>query len=679
MAEREAAVKLTLDDAEYVVTMRKAGDEAEKSANKGRKAMGLFGTSIKGAKSAMSDFVGIGKKAVGLATGLAAGFSVGTALQNAVALKTRYNELAFSLSVANQQTIHAAEVQAIVEKAAAKSGRKARELVETFDELNAATGDMDFSADVLESIGTTATATGKSVDTLAKLADQLHTKFGVGAKEMQERFAQVFEASKKGGPSFEEFADVASSVGAELLAAGLDGKKGLDFMLGALVQTDDKMKNLPAQVKGIKAVLRGLSDKGELKKIAEGLGIDPGKLVKEKDAMARLKKIFSFGQQGVKALMGAMAEGEEKQTLQILFTDPFQKALNDANQNGLKGRKAIDSALKVLEEGIAEFGKQTIDGANIQQQAAERMKDPQKRLEMALEQLEQSFAQPEIIDAIGQLSVYLPRLAKVFADLVKFAAQNPILSGALGLGGSASFGFVKTMASELANAGLKSATKMAEKNLTAANAFAERIGQAHKLGGMAIGNALQGAAALAGVAIAAEIGKKLIDAKAEEDAKTTGDLGVASARAGHFTGNLSREKAELEGLRKSVAAAKESRSGIGGFMEDVFSGIGGKLTGTTGASALKDVQISEAMRLIGEKQAHIKELEAAAGKPGSGPGGTVAIDPKSNKATGEAVAHALSSKVVKVEIVGGGQLRGTSGGGSRGPRSPAPAQPGGGV
>ncbi len=677
MAEREAAVKLTLDDAEYVVTMRKSGDEAEKAGRKGQKAMGLFGAGIKGAKGALSDLGGVAKKAVGLLGGLAAGFSVGTALQGAVLLNTRYKELAYSLSVANQKTVTAAEVQGLVEKAAGKSGRRAGELAEAFDQLNEATGDMGFSADVLESIGTTATATGKPIDTLVKLADQLHTKFGVSAAAMQDTFAQVFEASKHGGPSFEEFADVAGSVGAELLAAGMDGKKGLDFMLGSLVATDDAMKSLPAQVKGIKAVLRGLGDKGELKKIAEGLGIDPGKLVHEKDAMARLHKIFSFGQKGVKALMGAMAEGEEKTTLKVLFTDPFEKALAEANQSGLKGRKAIDAALGVLDKGIDQFGKQTITGADLQKQAAERMQDPQKRLEMALEHLQQSFAQPEIIDAIGELSKYLPQLATVFADLVKFAVKNPLLSGALGIGGTAGGGFLKSFAGELASARAKEWGSFISANATAADAFASKIGEAHKLGGMAVGNALRGAAALAGIAMAAEIGKALIEAKAAEDAKTTSDLSVSSARAGHMGGNLAREKAELAGLRQSLSAARESRSGIGGVAEDVFSGVGGLLTGTTGAASLKDAQIQEAMRLVGEKQAHIRELEAAGGASDSKT--TVAIDAKSHKESGKAFAQALAQQTIKVEVVGGGAaLRGTSGGGSRGPRSPAPAAPGGG-
>ena len=38
--------------------MRKSGDEADKAARKGQRAMGLFGTSIKGAKSALGELGG---------------------------------------------------------------------------------------------------------------------------------------------------------------------------------------------------------------------------------------------------------------------------------------------------------------------------------------------------------------------------------------------------------------------------------------------------------------------------------------------------------------------------------------------------------------------------------------------------------------------------------------------
>jgi hypothetical protein len=153
MAQREASVKLTLDDGEYIVAMRKAGDEGENAGKKGAKGMSLFTAGIKGAKEGLSTFGGTVQKVTGLVTGLAAGFSVGSALKGATELDAKFKQLAFRMSVANQQQIKAGEIQQFVERAAAKTGRRTAELADAFDELTKATGDMDFSSDVLEAVG----------------------------------------------------------------------------------------------------------------------------------------------------------------------------------------------------------------------------------------------------------------------------------------------------------------------------------------------------------------------------------------------------------------------------------------------------------------------------------------------------------------------------------------------
>jgi len=72
MSQREASVKLTLDDGEYVVSMRKAGDESEKAGRKGAAGMKLFASGIKGARDGLSGLMGTVSKATGLVTGLAA-------------------------------------------------------------------------------------------------------------------------------------------------------------------------------------------------------------------------------------------------------------------------------------------------------------------------------------------------------------------------------------------------------------------------------------------------------------------------------------------------------------------------------------------------------------------------------------------------------------------------------
>jgi hypothetical protein len=686
VSQREASVKLTLDDGEYVVSMRKAGDEAEKAGRKGEKGMKLFAAATKGAKDGLSSFAGTVQKATGLVTGLAAGFSVGAALKGAVELDAKFKQLAFRMSVANQQSIKAAEIQGFVEHAAAKTGRRTAELADAFDELSKATGDMDFSSDVLEAVGEAATATGQPIGTLVQLADQLHTKFGIAADQMGDAFAQVFEASTKGGPAFEEFAAVSSSMGAELLQAGLSGRRGLDFMLGSLVKTDDEMKNLNSQVKGVKQVLLSLGDANQIKAIAKTLAINPNVLLNEKDLMGRMRRVLGMGKKGLDALKGSMKEAEEQKALRILFTDPFEQALKEANASGQKGKAAIDQALRVLDQGMAEFGKATIDGSHIQAEAAERMQDPEMRLQIALEQLERSFSRPEIIAAIDDLSVYLPGIAKTFGDFVKFAAGNPLLAGALGLGASAGLGAAK-------GAGMAFLEKRTDQwsgffatSAKAADAFGDKIGAAHKLGGMQLGNAIRGAAALGAIAIAAAMAKEQIDQSFGADAQSSSDLAVAGARAGSMKGGLKKQMADADALRAAIRAKKESQSGVSGFTQDLFGGLATIADkNAPNLRAQNEGQIAEMEELLRKKEAHIAQLRtpgaSAGGTPGDGKARTtVAVDAKSHRDQGRATADALASKTLKVEVVGGmgGPARRAGPGGSRGPTLPAPAAPGGG-
>jgi hypothetical protein len=686
VSQREASVKLTLDDGEYVVSMRKAGDEAEAAGRRGEKGMKLFASGIKGAQAGLGSFMGTISKATGLVTGLAAGFSVGQAMKGAVELDAKFKQLAFSMSVANKKAVSAAEIQSFVERAAAKSGRRTAELADAFDELSAATGDMGFSSDVLEDVGLSATATGKPIGTLVQLADQLHTKFGVTAGEMGDALAQVFEASKKGGPSLEEFAAVSGAMGAELLQAGLSGRRGLDFMLGSLVQTDDEMKNLGAQVKGVKQVLLSLGDANQIKAIAKSLAINPSVLLNEKDLMGRMKRVLGMGKKGLDALKGSMKEAEEQKALRILFTDPFEAALKDANASGQKGKAAIDSALRVLDQGMADFGKATINGATIQAEASERMKDPQMRLQIALEQLERSFARPEIISAIEDLSIYLPGIAKTFGDFVKFAAQNPLLAGALGLGASVGLGAAKGVGSSLLSAGSERAGDFLSKHAKAADLLGDRIGKAHELGGLKLGNAIRGAGALAAIAMAAALAKEAIDQSFGSDAQSTGDLSAAGARASSMKGGMKKQLADADALRAAIRAKKESQSGVSGFTQDLFGGLATMVdSGAPNLRAQNDQQIAEMEDLLKRKEARIMQLRnpnAGAGGSPDKPAATVALDPKTHRDAGRAVADALrQGSPVRVELVGGipgAPASRSGGGGSRGPTRPGAAAPGGG-
>lgn len=681
MSQREAQVKLTLDNGQFLVTIKQTGDEVDKQSKRGNKSMDLFGAGTDRAKKSMQALGGEVKRVAGLAAGLLGGFSLASGIKSAMQLRSSYSSLAFSIQQAGGAMMSTADVQKLVERNAADTGRSNEEMVKSFDDLRQATGDLEFARVALKAVGTTATATGENLETITSISDQLHTKFGVAAESMQDTLAQVFQLSQKGGPSFKEFSDVIGNVGAELLAAGLEGKQGLDFMLGALVQTDDRLKSLPAQVKGLKAVLRGLGEKSELDKLAAKLAIDPKKLFNEKDAIARLRTILGKGQQGVAALMGSMKEGEEKETMKILFTDPFEKALADANASGLKGKAAIDRALAVFDQGMASFGKATLTGAELERQAQKKREEPEARLREAMNRLNTAMGQPEIIKAIDDLSVHLPKIAEIFGDLVSFAAKNPILAATLGIGGKAASSFVAGMASEIIKAhvmGGKQAAAMM------GGAGGGGVGKA----GFATG-ALGAAPVIGAVAATAYgVGREAIDNAFAQDKSASDELFSATMSGQSGGGTPEEMRAKIARIQKASNKASTVGTGFFDMVGDVFHDGPStqdqmmeqqKLAGETIARLESKIRQAEQKAAIaGEVAAATPAATAAVSQKPT----AVSIDGAGGQMIAAAVKTAMGGQVLTVRVANPGEIglgRASSGpGGSRGPMAAAPARQGGG-
>jgi hypothetical protein len=696
MSEREASVKLTLDDGQYLVSMRKVGDEGEKAGKKGHKSMTLFGQGVHGATHAVHGLHKSLETVTELVTGLAAGFSLEEALKTTVELDAKFKHLAFRISGANGEMVTAHELQEMVEQSAAKAGRRTVEMADSFEKLVKATGNSKFAEESLTAIGVTATATGESVESLTHLAEELHEKFEVGGAQMADVLAQVVDASQHGGPQIEQFADVAGNMGAELAQAGLDGKRGLDFMIGSLTQLKSHVGSLPKAVKGVKAMLLGLGDKTKLGDIAKHAQIDPAKLLNEKDLLGRLRMIMGRGKIGLDALKGSMHEAEEQKALKVLFLDPFQAALEKAVEGGKKGKSALDAALDQLDENVARMGASALDASDLQREANERMQDPQMQLQHAMEELEKAFAQPEIISAINDLSLYLPKAAGALASFVKFAVNHPLLAGGAVVGAKAGMGFTGAIAEALIHRGMHAASHGAGKGfkslagmvgdtdtMKAASAWSKSIEGAHVAGGMKVGSLIQGAGAAAGILIAGAMAAEWIKHSADESGKATGDLSAAGAVASSTRGNWRQQQEQADELRDAIARKKDSRSGASGILEDVFGGIG-KLVepGLKSSGEQGDEQIKEMEELLRKKDEHIaelrkKDIEAIHGKPGGREG-----EGADHKANGKAVADALKSGApVRVHIDNLGSFGGMpagGGNGSRGPTKPAAPHHGGG-
>lgn len=676
-AERAASVKLSLDSGEYLVELRKVGDENKRVATEGKKRFDAMGKGIDAAKGSLRGMLSTAKDGLTTLASLGGAFTAANAMKQAVELNARFRHLAETASDASGRMVSYRDIQTEVERATALTSRTSDEMTASFEGLIDATGDLEFTRSALKSIGTAATGTGKDVGLLTQLAGTLNEKFGVAADQLDGAFATVIGNARKGGPTMEEFAAVADQLGSNLIQAGMRGEKGLSFLLGSLNAVNNDMGDVGKSAAGVGKLLLNLGKGSELKAMAKDLGIDPNKLVNEKDAIARLQKILSFGKKGLDTLKANFVGPEEQKALKILFTDPFEQALERAKASGLKGKDAVDQALRVLEGQIGEFGKTSVTAAVIQKRAAEAAQSPQANLRRALERLNQAFGQPEMLEAIDDLSKLLPDLAKWFAKIISFAAKSPLLAGGMAIGGRVGGSFLAGAAQELLKA-----------HLAGGKGAGAAMGEGVAAGAKAGSGLLAGAGVAFGVAAAGLIAAEWIKNKADEDAKTTGDLAAAMAGASSSMGGRERQQALADQLQRSIAAAEESRSGVGGFAEDVFSGLGGLVTGTVPAATLKDAQIREAKEQLRRKREAIaamvdRPLATAEGGGSSAPTGRgrVALDPAAPRLMGTAVADALGGKTLSVRIVSGNgvgaQPRSFSGG--RGPINMPAASPGGGV
>jgi hypothetical protein len=693
MSAREAAVRLSLENGQFLVAMKATGDEVEKVGKRGKKSMDLIGVGSTAAKRSMAELGGAVKNMAKLALSLGGAFSMGSAVQEAVKLQSTYARLSYAIRENTGTMTSANEVQRLVEQSAAKSAHTNAEMAATFGEIFQSSGDLDFSRKVLDSVGTASLATGEDLGTLASLADDLHDKFNVSAEGMLDSFAQIYASSSKGGPKFAEFAEAAGTVGAELLAAGLDGKRGLDFMIGSLINTNGPMKNLPAQMKGIKAMLRGLGNESDLKALSKSLGIDPKIFFNDKDAYARLHRVLGMGQKGIDALNGSMKEGEEKQVMKVLFTDPFEKALAAAHGSGLKGQAAIDAALVAFDGQVKNFGRSMATGAAMQREANARAQSPAAQLTAALNTLTTAFSRPEIIKAINQLSKTLPTLAKYIGDFVDFAVKHPMTTAigvvggkAAGAGGAAIGGAVlKSLLS--GGAGAAAGAGAAGAGAGAAGAATGSAG-VFGVGAGSVGVAAVAlpAAIFAAIAAGGLIMKEQIGAAYDSEADVMKELSEASL-SGMGGGSLDDQKAKLERLKAAHTTA--AQADVGGGAMDYIARI---IPGGPDSRAQADDAMKLSEEVIDKLEAAIARREAAlaappvaaAGAPGSPSKPTsVKLEDNAGRMIGEATATALGGKILTVRLANAGDVgmgRSNAGpGGSRGPMAARPTTPGGGT
>lgn len=617
-----------------------AGEKAEKKLSP---MLGSLKKGVGAAKDSLAELGSTLKSTLGQAATLGGALSFGAGAKAGMDLVGVYKDLAFQISNGTGKAVEWTEVQKDIEGAAGRWKRSNEEVAESYRQLFDETGDLQFTADAVDAVAMAATASGKSVSSLTSIAGTLNEKFGIAGDQMEDALASVLELSSKGGATVEDLGAKLGVVGASAKQMGLQGKEGLQQVLGMLNVGDNVTGSFKKNLAAVTGLMETFGNSDKLKSIEKTLGVK----ITDKGGEARkdaLDKILTKTG-GKEEALSKIFQGD---TLKLVshFGQTFQKTFTETEGTTKQKTKA---ALDAFHHALADAGKTTLSAAELEAQAKKRAaEDPERQFADAMNKFKAAFTKPEMMASMEKLAHLLPQVAEGAAKLVEFAVHHPLLAGAglLGAKGGGSF------AGSIATDALKGIGKSIGKDI-AAQAAASGVWKT-------VGANLGAAAGIAvAAAVAYELGKQAIDKIYEDKAADQSDLasGGAAAAAAIASGDTKQMAAQAQTLRARIAKANENHSGVSGFVDDTFGAAaqlfsGGEVKGDVQANAIAkaEAQLRELEKAMqkgaksGAKHADatdkaarsLERLAAAADKAAPGGGGNNGLPPAPGNQSGSA-------------------------------------------
>jgi hypothetical protein len=566
----------------------------------------VFGSLKKGFGAAKDTLASLGselKSTLSQVATLGGALSLGAGAKAGMDLVSTYKDLAFQISVGTGEAVKWEEIQKDIEGAASRWKRSNEEVAGSYRALFDETGDLQFTADAVDAVAMAATATGKSVESLTSIAGTLNEKFGIAGDQMEDALASVIELSSKGGATIEDLGAKLGVVGASAKQMGLQGKEGLQQVLGMLNVGDNVTGSFKKNLAAVTGLMETFGNADKLKAIEKDLGIK----LTDKSGAARqdaLDKILS-------------KTGGKEQTLSKIFQGDTLKLVSDFgktyqqtfNETAGTAKQKTKAALDAFHEALAKAGQTSLSAAELEEQAKKRAaEDPERIWTDSLNRFKQAFTKPEMVASMEKLAQLIPKLTNGFTSLVELAANHPLLA----VGAFAAKSAGGSLVASVGGDAIRGIGKSIGRDIAA---------QAATSGAWA--TAGKSLASVAGVAIAAavayELGKAAIDDIYETKAKDQGDLASAQANAAGAiaSGDKNRMAKEAETLRQRIDQAKEHHSGVSGFVDDTF-GAAAQLF--SGGAVKGDVHANT----MAKAEAQLRELEQAMQKGAKG--GTKAAD-----------------------------------------------------
>ncbi len=614
MADKEARVRLTLNNSGFLGGLRQTTDEVKRQGN--AMAEAFHKPLLGGLDSAKKSLTNLGSEAKNVAKfGLALGgsFTLAEAAKGAFSLQSNYKNLAFAIRAGTGEAVKWQDIQATIESGATLTKQRNDAMAQSFRDIYEETGNLQFTNAAVVAAGKAATTTGREIGIFAALAGTAFEKFNVGADQIDQVLSSIYSFGTRGGLSVEEIASRFGQMGASAKAAGASGVEGISRILGMATMADDSLGNMRQKITAVTGLLDELANPDQMKKIGKELHLN---LVDKKgnvrgDALDQIiAKTGGDAQKINQVLSGPTAK----------LVSAFGKLYKDGFEGSdKKGKGKVQDGLDALHDSLTAAAKSNIDQATWDKQFADKSNTAKAAMTQALNDLENAFAKPEMIDAMKTMAQITPKLASGVAKLLEAVVSHPLLAGSAAIGGKIAIDAAGGVAASLASSLGKRivAEVMAQKITVVAKPIVDGLGMvigkefvtvaaaatpwqnAGKLAGAAMGIAV-------GAYLVEKFGQWLIDKGNEQkaDIQNTAGVGVAVSGTGDKNQIAPALKRAREALKIAEAEARAtSRMGMGGGMGMGAAGYSGEVIETTEVKAAREA---------------VRELEAAMSKTSNG-------------------------------------------------------------
>jgi hypothetical protein len=564
MSDKEARVRLTLNSGSFLGGMQQVTTQVTAEGQKMSKALhGPMAAGLQATKAGLVGLTGELRNIAKFGAGLGGSLALYEAAKGATELQSQYKNIAFAIRAGTGEALKWQDVQSRVEATALQWGQKNQEVADSFRHIYDETGSLKFTEQSIGAVAKASMGTGKSVEAFAQIAGTAFEKFGIDAAGLDHALMTTYSLVERGGITFEELGQALDMLGASAKQLGMSGEAGISRMLGMAATADDTLGRMREKLTAVQTLYEDMASPEKAKSLGKALHVN------------LLDKKGNVKTDALETII-AKTGGDPQKILAAGFSGPTAKLLTGLGEMFKQGVEGSDSKTKSgkikdgldsLHSTLENAAKSNMELAVWNQQALEKSKGFKAAINTTMNELQDAFSKPEMVDAMKKLAHLMPQLAQAVAKMLEVVANHPLLSLAGFAGGKIGLELGKNIAASMASGlGKKIAAEiMAQKVALTVTPILDNMGM--KIGEQIAQSAtaatpwnnagkLLGAAAIVGIAayLAYKLGEAAINAndKSKKDIQNAAAIGVAVSG----TRDRKQIKPALAKARSALAAAK---------------------------------------------------------------------------------------------------------------------------